>query len=75
MPLNITFMNGENKNIRGFYTIDEEKVASLDQEKLVNLQKEKYLAPLYMLIASTGHIYSLVARKNALLAQQQEAIQ
>ena len=64
MPLNITFASGESQNVRGFYTIDEAKLDALEPEKLLNLQKKKYLASAYMIIASTGHFYSLVERKN-----------
>jgi hypothetical protein len=71
MPLEITFANGETRSVRGFYTIDENKLESLTVDRLVSLQKEKYLTPLHMIIASTGHLYSLINRKNARLSDRQ----
>jgi hypothetical protein len=40
----------------------------LPPEVLVELHSLDYLAPIYTMIASLGQIYSLVQRKNALLA-------
>lgn len=71
MPLDITFASGETRNVRGFYTIDEIKLENLPAEKLVGLQKAKYLNPLHMIIASTGHFYSLINLKNARLSDSQ----
>jgi len=71
MPLDITFANGEARSVRGFYTIDETKLESLDADRLVSLQKAKYLSPLHMMLASTGHFYSLINLKNARLSESQ----
>ncbi len=67
MPLDITFGNGEAHRVRGFYTVDESKLETLEPSKLVDLQKNKYLTPLHMIMASTGHFYSLVEMKNRTL--------
>lgn len=69
MPLEVTFANGDARSIRGFYTIDEEKLSHLAAEKLVNLQQAKYLSPVYMMIASLGHFYSLIQMKNTRLTE------
>lgn len=71
MPLEVTFANGETRSVRGFYTIDEAKLENLAADKLVSLQKQKYLSPLHMSIASTGHFYSLINMKNARLSDRQ----
>jgi hypothetical protein len=71
MPLEITFTNGETRSVRGFYTIDEAKLEKLPADQLLGLQKEKYLTPLHMIIASTGHFYSLIHMKNARLSHSQ----
>jgi hypothetical protein len=70
MPLEITFANGEARSIRGFYTIDEAKLNNLTEEKLVSLQQAKYLSPIYIMIASLGHFYSLIQMKNTLLTKR-----
>lgn len=69
MPLEITFANGETRSVRGFYTIDESKLDKLSADKLVSLQRKKYLGPLYLIIASMGHFYSLINMKNARLSR------
>jgi hypothetical protein len=69
MPLEITFGNGDKRSIRGFYTVDEAKLDNLAAEKLVSLQQAKYLSPIYMMIASLGHFYSLIQMKNNRLAE------
>jgi len=74
MPLEITFANGDTRNVRGFYTIDEAKLDSLATEKLVSLQRARYLGPLYMMIASMGHFYSLIQKKNTLLSEPEHTL-
>lgn len=68
MQLDITFANGDTQAVRGLYTVDEQKLDALDAEKLVFLQQRRYLSAVYMLIASTGHMYSLIDRKNKKIA-------
>jgi hypothetical protein len=71
MPIEVTFGNGDKRSVKGFYTIDEKKLNSLESDKLVSLQKAKYLSPLYMIISSMGHFYSLINMKNARLSVNQ----
>jgi hypothetical protein len=71
MPIEVTFGNGDKRSVKGFYTIDEKKLNSLESDKLVSLQKAKYLSPLYMIISSMGHFYSLINMKNTRLSVNQ----
>jgi hypothetical protein len=48
--------------------VDEQRLKSLSSEQLIELHSLQYLAPLYTMLASLGHVYSLIHRKNALLA-------
>ena len=67
MSLNITFANKQEQRVQGLYTIDEDKLSALDDAAVLQLHRQDYLKPIYTLIASLGHIYSLVEKKNARL--------
>jgi hypothetical protein len=68
MRLEIDYANRQSQRVAGLYTVDEERLKSLSPEHLVELHSLQYLAPLYTMLASLGHVYSLIHRKNALLA-------
>lgn len=64
MSLDITFANQQEQQVQGLYTVDEEKLEALHTDPLLMLQQKNYLKPIYILIASLGHIYSLIQKKN-----------
>jgi hypothetical protein len=68
MRFDIEYANRQSQRVQGIYTVDEERMKSLPAEALIELHALRYLAPLYTMIASLGHVYSLVNRKNVLLA-------
>lgn len=68
MSFDITFVNQQEQRVQGLYTIDEEKLEVLTSEKLLSLHQKNYLKPIYILIASLGHLYSLVQKKNERIA-------
>lgn len=67
MQLDITFANGESTKVEGIYTINEENLNTLDKDSVFALHQQEFLSPIYTMLTSLGHIYSLVERKNALL--------
>jgi len=68
MRLDVQYANRQSLRVEGIFTVDEERMKALPPEGLVELHSLNYLAPIYTMMASLGHIYSLVNRKNALLA-------
>ncbi len=64
MQLEITFANGESTRVEGIYTINEVRLQNLSNDEIAGLHQQNYLAPIYTMIASIGHIYGLVDRKN-----------
>ncbi len=69
MRLEIEFANRQKQRIEGLYAIDEARLKGLPAEIVAELHALEYLGPIYTMLASLGHIYSLVQRKNALLAR------
>ena len=68
MRLEIEFANHQKTRVEGLYTIDEERLKTAAAATIAELHSLAYLAPIYTMLASLGHIYSLVQRKNQLLA-------
>lgn len=68
MRLEIEFANRQQQRVEGLYTIDEARLKALAAETIAELHSLDYLGPIYTMLASLGHIYSLVQRKNELLA-------
>jgi hypothetical protein len=64
MQLEITFANGESTRVEGIYTINEDSLQNLNKDEIADLHQRNYLAPIYTMITSIGHIYGLVDRKN-----------
>jgi hypothetical protein len=69
MRLEIEFVDQQKQRVDGLYTIDEERLKALTGESVAELHALEYLGPVYTMLASLGHIYSLVQRKNELLTQ------
>jgi len=69
MQFEITFANGESTTVEGLYTINEQRLQQLSGEELAHLQQQGWLAPLYSMVVSLGHIYRMVDKKNQRLAQ------
>jgi hypothetical protein len=67
MRLEIEFVNRHKQRVDGLYTIDEARLKALPAETIAELHALEYLAPIYTMLASLGHIYSLVQRKNQCL--------
>jgi hypothetical protein len=66
--LDITLKDGSNNRLEGFYTINEEKLASLQPEILGQLHQQGFLQAIYMVVASFSRVTDLIAKKNATLA-------
>jgi hypothetical protein len=65
--LEITLKNGSLNQLKGFYTINEDKLFELDGKVLADLSVRGYLLPIYMAIASYSRIKPLIDKKNELL--------
>ena len=68
LALDITFENKQSSQIKGLYTIDEDKLQALSGEQLAELNQQGYLQAAYTQLASLGQIYALIDRKNKRLA-------
>lgn len=66
--IDIEFVNGEKHEFEGFYTISDEKLASLSESALVDLHKKGYLQAAHLLLASIGQLQRLIGMKNEQLA-------
>lgn len=64
MQLEITFANGESTRVEGIYTINEVRLQNLSRDEIAGLHQQNYLAPIYTMLTSIGHIYGLIDRKN-----------
>ncbi|MDP5032786.1 MAG: SapC family protein [Paraglaciecola sp.] len=64
LKLDITFADKSQRQIKGLYSIDEEKLNSISIEVLNELKHAGYLQYIYTQIASLGQIYALIERKN-----------
>jgi hypothetical protein len=69
MRFEIEFENHQKQRVEGLYTVDEARLKALAAETVAELHSLDYLGPIYTMLASLGHIYSLVQRKNELLAR------
>jgi hypothetical protein len=64
MQLEITFEKGDSTEVTGLYTIDESRLAELSADDVTSLHAQQYLGPIYTMLASLGHIYSMVDKRN-----------
>lgn len=62
--LKIEFINQEQRHVQGFYSIDESRLNSLSGETIAELHSLGYLRPIYAMLTSFGHIYTLIEKKN-----------
>jgi hypothetical protein len=69
MQLEITFANGDTTQVQGLYTIDDARLEQLDGEAVAQLHAQGFLAPIYTMLASLGHIYAMIDRRNRRLAR------
>ncbi|MBR9726833.1 SapC family protein [Shewanella intestini] len=65
--LDITLDDGSQNQMLGFYTINEDKLATLSAEILAQLHHKGHLQAIYMALASHSNMRDLMQRKNALL--------
>ena len=65
LTINIDLVNGDKHQLRGYYTISEEKLMSLTGDKLELLNKSGYLQGAYLMLASLTNIEKLIRMKNA----------
>lgn len=61
----IEFRNGEQREIKGLYSINQEALNALDAATAGDLHTKGYLEAAYMMIASLGQMQPLIERKNA----------
>lgn len=61
----ISLADGSRNQLLGFYAIDEEKVQGLSDAALGKMSREGFLMPLFMMLASTVNVRTLVDLKNA----------
>lgn len=64
LTLEITLDDGSSNSLVGFHAIDEEKLRDLDPAAVAELHAAGHLMPIFMALASLGHIRDLVQRKN-----------
>lgn len=64
MQLEITFENGESTQVQGLYMIDEARLEALAPDDIARLHAERLLGPIYTMLASLGHIYGMIGRRN-----------
>jgi hypothetical protein len=65
VTFDIALADGSRNQLLGFYAIDEEKVQGLSDAALGQLSREGFLMPLFMMLASTVNVRTLVDLKNA----------
>jgi SapC len=64
MHLEITFANGDTTQVQGLYTIDEARLEQLDGQAIAGLHAQGLLGPVYTMLASLGHVYAMIDRRN-----------
>ena len=69
MQLEITFDNMEATQVDGLYTIDEARLDALSADDIASLHAKRYLGPIHTMLASLGHLYSMIDRRNKRLAR------
>ena len=63
----IKFDNGEEREIQGLYTINQDRLRALDSTVAAELHGAGFLEPAYMMLASLGQMQKLIDRKNRVL--------
>jgi len=67
VTFDIALTDGSRNQLLGFHAIDEDKVRALSDEALGKLSRNGFLMPLFMMLASTVNVRSLIDLKNARL--------
>jgi hypothetical protein len=67
VTFDIALADGSRNQLLGFFAIDEEKVQGLSDTALGQLSRGGFLMPLFMMLASTTNVRTLVDLKNAKL--------
>jgi len=67
VTFDIALADGSRNQLLGFFAIDEEKVRGLSDAALGQLSRSGFLMPLFMMLASTTNVRTLVDLKNARL--------
>ena len=62
--LDVTLDDGSQSRLSGFYTIHEERLASLSAAAVHELHQAGHLAPIYYALASLSNFRALIDRKN-----------
>jgi hypothetical protein len=68
--LDIELDDGSQRRLAGFYTINEERLATLPGSVLEGLNRAGYLQAIYMAVASLSNFRTLIERKNRVHAGQ-----
>lgn len=74
IDIDLSFDDGEKRNLRGLYTIDQSALRVLPDEKVVELFRRGYLQLLYLMIASLKQVPVLARRKNDRLVRSGAAL-
>ena len=61
--LDVDLDDGAQHRLAGFYTINEDRLRSLSGAQIAALHERGMLAPIYMAIASMGHLRTLIERR------------
>jgi hypothetical protein len=67
LMLEVPLDDGSINNLVGFQVIDEDRLRGLDAAALDDLHRGGHLMPIFMALASQGHLSRLIARKNQTL--------
>lgn len=67
VTFDIALSDGSRNQLLGFYAVNEEKLQQLPGDVLGDLSQKGFLMPLFMMLASTANIRSLVEMKNRAL--------
>jgi hypothetical protein len=65
--LDVQLNDASKHQMVGFYTINEEKIASLTDQQKLNLMNTGYMQAIYMMLASQHNVSHLLKRKNTKL--------
>jgi hypothetical protein len=68
--LDVELDDGSQNRLAGFYTVNEDRLASLGADALERLHRAGHLQALYMAVASLSNLRALIERKNRLHAGQ-----
>lgn len=64
LDFDITLNNGDQRSLKGFYGVDEDKLVALSPDTLGSLHQQGFLTPLFMMIASQSQMSRLIGYKN-----------